>query len=194
MRLRRKRVLSRPSSELAEGHDVPSARPTAWSARWGDQLARRLAALNPREQTLLAVAAGLVLFGLLVSVAVQPAWRSLQQGPAQQQALRMQTLQVAELEQQTKALRARPRWGTAEAASRLQANSAALGDALQLNITGQQASVTLKSVPAQALATWLSGAREQAHAVTIEARLTRDAPGPEGTDRWSGALVLRLPP
>jgi general secretion pathway protein M len=173
-------------------------------ARMGDAFAKRIAALSPREQTLVTGGAVILLVALVISVGVLPAWRSLQQGPARQQALNAQVARVAQLEAQAQALKSRPVWSGAEAATKLQASSAGLAapggaaggaaaEPLQLSLSPQQANATLRALPADTLAAWLTAAREQAHAVPSEAKLTRAA-GAEGADRWSGTLVMRLPP
>lgn len=177
----------------------------------GDALARRLAAMSSREQTVLAAGVAVLLLALVVGLAVLPAWRSLQQGPLRQQALDAQMARMVTLESQAQALQSRSRASGAEAVAKLQGNSAGLSDALQLSLKlpEQQAQATLRAMPAEALAAWLTAAREQAQAVPTEARLTRGADAPVGTggavgavgavspggaDRWSGTLVLRLPP
>lgn len=213
MRLRRKRVEAAAARQGADGAelDSPSAdsrsrRSEGRVARMGDAFAKRIAALSPREQSLVAGGAVVLLLALVISVGVLPAWRSLQQGPARQQALNAQIARVAQLEVQAQALKARPIWSNEEAATKLQASSAGLAapgvgavggtpvQPLQLNLAPQQASATLRALPAETLAAWLTAAREQAHAVPSEAKLTREATGPDGNDRWSGTLVMRLPP
>lgn len=226
MRLRRKRVEAAAARQGVDGAelDSPSAdlrsrRSEGRVARMGDAFAKRIAALSPREQSLVAGGAVVLLLALLISVGVLPAWRSLQQGPARQQALNAQIARLAQLEVQAQALKARPVWSSEEAATKLQASSAGLaapgvgaggavgqgatgvagaaGGApalpLQLNQTPQQTSATLRALPADTLTAWLTAAREQAHAVPSEAKLTRET-GAEGADRWSGTLVMRLPP
>ncbi len=206
MRLRRKRVLTRQDTD-AEAPGTGTPAPGRWGA--GSRLAGLVAGLSPREQTLLAVAAGVLLLAAVLGLGVWPALRSLQQSPARHRALDAQIASVARLQAQAQALQALPRWGTAEAAAKLQASSASLtvasgnsapaGSAapLQLSLAERQANASLRAMPADALAAWLTAARLQAHAVPTEARLAREAassPGPEGGDRWGGTLVLRLPP
>lgn len=220
MRLRRKRMeaASRQSLDGAEV-DNPTAARTRRSegrmARMGDAFAKRAAALSPREQTLVMGGAVVLLVALVISVGVLPAWRSLQQGPARQQALNAQVTRVAQLEAQAQVLKSRPVWSGAEAAKKLQASSAGLAatggaaggagvavaaaEPLQLSLSAQQANATLRALPADTLAAWLTAAREQAHAVPSEAKLTREASaggagGAEAADRWSGTVVMRLPP
>lgn len=223
MRLRRKRMeaASRQGPDGAEVDNPTAAR--NWRsegrmARMGDAFAKRIAALSPREQTLVMGGAVVLLVALVISVGVLPAWRSLQQAPARQQALNAQVARVAQLQAQALALKSRPMWSGAEAATKLQASSAGLAatggaaggagvaggtgaaaEPLQLSLSAQQANATLRALPADTLAAWLTAAREQAHAVPSEAKLTREASaggagGAEAADRWSGTVVMRLPP
>lgn len=215
MRLRRQRVKAAARQD-PDGVEANSSSATLHSssvegfmapvARMGDAFARRTALLTPREQSGVAGVAVILLVALVLGVGVLPAWRSLQQGPARQQALNAQVARVAQLEIQAQALKSRPVWRGAEAATKLQASSAGLAapgavgapgssaaEPLQLSLSPQQAQATLRALPASALSAWLTAAREQAHAVPSEARLTREA-GAEGADRWSGTVVMRLPP
>lgn len=207
MRLRRKRVeaATRQGVNGAEtdtgaaygSRSVGRLALMARLARIGDNLAKRLAALSAREQMLLAAGVATLLLALVVGLGVLPAWRSLQQGPARQQVANAQMARVVQLEAQAQALKARPVWSASEAAARLQASSARLAtpELLQLSVSAQQANAELRALPADTLAAWLTAAREQAHAVPVTAKLTREtAAGAEGADRWSGTLVMRLPP
>jgi general secretion pathway protein M len=58
-------------------------------------------------------------------------------------------------------------------------------------VNGALATLTLKGVPAEALAQWLAQARVNAHATLKEARLLRGTAATPPT--WDGALVLGLP-
>ncbi len=217
MRLRRKRVLAaarQDGGEAGTAQQGSGANAGAGAAsragRWGDAFAKRFAALSPREQIWVEAGASVLLLALLVSLGVVPAWRSLQQAPARQQALNAQVARVAALQAQAQAMQLRPHWRSNEAAAKLQAASLGLtgpvgsaaaagaggagAPALQLSLGEQQVRVTLRALPADVLATWLATAREQTHAVPTEVRLTREAASPEGRDRWSGTLVMRLPP
>ena len=188
---------------LAAGQDAPM------SAAHGGAFMRHFASLSPRRQTALLAVAGVLGLALLLGVAVLPALRSLQGNPqqaqrAQQAAAQWQTL--LSLQARAQALRVQPVMGTAESVVRLQAlmplmvpaATNAPGEVAQLSLNGARASLTLKGVPAEALALWLARARTEAHAVTLQAQLVRlPAPGPEGTTeptRWQGELLLALPP
>ena len=176
------------------------------STAGGGAILRHFASLSPRLQTALLAVAGVIGLALLLGVAVLPALRSLHGSPqrAQQAAAQWQTMQG--LQAQAQALRVQPAMSAAESAARLQALMPLLvpaatnapGDVAQLSLNGSRASLTLKGVPAEALALWLARARTEAHAVTLQAQLDRQPPpGPEGTTeptRWQGELVLGLPP
>jgi general secretion pathway protein M len=196
------RVMPRLKAE-GTGHDMPIT-----PAR-SDTLLRHFASLSPRLQAALLAVAGVIGLALLLGVAVLPALRSLHGSPqrAQQAAAQWQTMQG--LQAQAQALRVQPAMSAVESAARLQALMPLLvpaathspGDVAQLSLNGARASLTLKGVPAEALALWLARARTEAHAVTLQAQLDRlvrlPEPGPEGTTeptRWQGELVLGLPP
>lgn len=199
MSLRRQRTVDTGGTAVAEATASSAGGGQLGSsgrmASLGEAFAKWLAALSLREQIGVAASAVVLLLALVIGLGVLPAWRSLQQGPARQQALNGQMMRMAQLEAQALALKDRPRWSAAQAGSKLQATSAGLAaEALQLSLSDQQADVTLRAMPADTLAAWLTAAREQAHAVPVQAQLTREASTPEGADRWSGSLVLRLPP
>jgi general secretion pathway protein M len=233
MRLQAKRAASAAARQERDDAGDSKALGARIATRVTAPIATHIAALSPREQSWVAGATVVVLLALVISVGVLPAWRSLQQGPARQQAVNAQVARVAQLEAQARVLKSRPVWSGAEAAARLQASSAGLAaptgvsstpgsaagsaassavgsatgsattEPLQLSLSPQQASATLRALPAETLAVWLAAAREQAHAVPTQARLTREAGDPggpsgaagaESADRWSGTLVMRLPP
>ncbi len=223
MRLRRKRVeaAARQDPNGVDGANPPAPvrtgvqasgegrlTPVTRMSRMGDAFAKRIAALNQREQRLLTAGSVILLVTLVIGLGVLPAWRSLQQGPARQQALNAQIARVAQLEAQAQALKSRPQWSSAEAGAKLQASSAGLAapaggagalkgataEPLQLSLGPQQANATLRALPADTLAAWLAVARDEAHAVPKEAKLTREPTTPDGADRWSGTLVMQLPP
>jgi len=62
-----------------------------------------------------------------------------------------------------------------------------LATGAQLQTVGDRSTVTLKAVPAPALATWLAQVRTQARAVPVQAHLKLSAAA------WSGSVVLSLP-
>ena len=62
-----------------------------------------------------------------------------------------------------------------------------LAASLQLVNAGEQVRVTVKGLSPDALAQWLTTARQNARAVPSEANLTRNAAG-----TWDGFLMLSL--
>lgn len=155
-------------------------------------LRARFAALGLREQRWWRLAVGVLVLVLLLGVGVLPAVRSLRASPqAQQQATaQLQVLQQQQLRAQV--LQARPVLAQAAAIESLQASSSLLGGNAEISVGDQRVNLVLRATPASALAEWLARARAEAHAVPIEARLTREGPA-EGA-LWSGTLVMSLPP
>ena len=155
-------------------------------------LRTRFEALNAREQRWLlwgTVAAALL---LVLGLGVWPAlrcWRA--SAPAHQQVVRQ--LQVMQgLQARAQILQAAPRFDADEGVRQLQEATLALGERMQLSAGPQQMNVTVRALPAQALAQWLTSARELAHAVPLQAQLSQGSE--TGTALWSGTLVLALPP
>lgn len=167
---------------------TPDAVATALVQRWRS--------LAPREQTLVRMAAALVALALIWWLGVAPALRVLRQAESQQQSLDTQLQQMQRLAAEAQALRARPALAHDEARRALEASvRQGLGPNASMSVTGERATVTLRNVPATALAQWLTLARVNARALPVEARLVRGAQ--TATDvgaTWDGALVLPLPP
>jgi general secretion pathway protein M len=155
-------------------------------------LRTRFDALNAREQRWLlwgAVAAALLMvLGLGVWPALQ-SWRA--SAPAHQQMT--QQLQVMQgLQARAQVLQAAPRFDADEGLRQLHEATLALGERIQLSAGPQQVNVSVRALPAQALAQWLANARELAHAVPLQAQLSQSSE--TGPALWSGTLVLALPP
>lgn len=143
---------------------------------------------DAREKTLLTLATTVVSVALVWGIAIAPALRTLQKSAAQQAALQDQMQTMARLQAQAKALQAQAPLTQAQAATALSASvQQAFGSAADITIRASDASVTLRGVSADALAQWLSTARTNAHAVPLQARLTRAGA------TWSGTLQLGLP-
>lgn len=177
-----------------------NARLDAWRARWSS--------LAPRERQSLALAAGTVGLALLWWVLLAPALQTLRAAPAQhalldQQLQRMQRLEAEALRLQAdlpppsidspNALPA-PRPDLQRALQESVGNQ--LGAGARLVLQGERAQLTLKNVPAPALAAWLGQARQNLRVGTLEMRLTAATAAAAGAadQRWDGSLVLTLPP
>jgi general secretion pathway protein M len=142
---------------------------------------------SAREQRLLLIAAAVVGLALLWWVGLAPALNRLTTADQQRGALDAQWLQMQELQVQAKALQAKPLLSATDARRMLDASVAPLGTAVQLADAGDQVRVTVKGLSPEALAQWLSTARQNARAVPSEAKLVRNAAG-----TWDGSLVLSL--
>jgi len=145
--------------------------------------------LAPREQALVAAAAGLVALALLWWIALAPAMATLRSAEAQHRALDGQLQQMRRLQAQAKAMQAQPRLAHAEAMRQLEtAVRQQLGTGARYIVDGERVTITLTNTPAAALAQWLTQVRSNARAIPGEARLTRNAAG-----GWDGTLVVTLP-
>lgn len=153
------------------------------------QLRAHWAGLAPREQALVAAAAGLVAVALLWWVALAPAISTLRSAEADHRVLDTQLQQMRRLQAQARAMQSQPRLGQAEAMRQLEsAVRQQLGTSARYIVDGERVTITLANTPATALAQWLTQVRTNARAIPGEARLTRNA-----ADGWDGTLVLTLP-
>ena len=153
-------------------------------------LRARWAGLAPREQALVAAAAGLVAVALLWWIALAPAIGTLKDADTQHRALDTQLQNMRRLQAQARAMQSQPKQGQDEAMRQLEAAiRQQLGTSARYSIAGERVTVSLSNAPAAALAQWLAQVRTNARAIPGEARLTRNAAG-----GWDGSLVLALPP
>lgn len=156
-------------------------------------LGARWARIAPREQSLIRLAAGLLLATLLWLLILAPALTTLRSADAQARALDTQLQRMQALQAQADALQKQPPLGFDDALRALtSATKQSLGATGQLNVTGDRASVTLKAASADALAEWLTQARVNARSVPVEARLVRAEAA--GAASWNGILIMGLPP
>ncbi|MET0311471.1 MAG: type II secretion system protein GspM [Burkholderiaceae bacterium] len=157
--------------------------PPALQARW--------AVLAPREKIMVACAAAVVVLAVIWLVLVAPALATLRTAAEAHRAVDAQWQLMANLQAQAQTLQSQPRLSTDDVLRALELSvRQRLGAGATLNASGERATVTLKGVPADALAQWLAQARVNARVLPSEARLTRGtAPG-----TWDGTLALALPP
>lgn len=164
---------------------------TSLNTRWQAWLTTRA----PRERLALQSAAWLLLAALLWSLAIAPAWRTLQAAPARQAALLPQLHQMRAMATEAKALQqsdsARPpAWS--ERLRTLEATTQRLlKDKAQLTPAGEQVTVVLRDAAPGALAQWLQETRVNARLRPIQVQLERG--GSAGAWRWQGQLVLGDP-
>jgi general secretion pathway protein M len=145
--------------------------------------------LQHRERWLLALAAVMVAGALLWFAAVRPAWRQLQQAPAQLEELDSQMLVMRRLATESRELASAPKVNAIQSMAALRAASARLGEQAKLSIRGDRAVLTVENITGSALRTWLSEVRSGARAQAVEAQLTNATSGFSGTITLSLAAV-----
>lgn len=151
------------------------------------------ASLAAREQTLVLTAAAVLGLALLWWLLLAPALAQLSASPTRHAAVDAQLQHMQTLQAEALRLRDVPRPQGDEALRALQGTLAQqLGAATQLQTAGERSTITLKAVPAEALAQWLGQVRGTARAVPVQARLLRSGTGAPA--QWEGTLVLALPP
>ena len=149
-------------------------------------LRARWTSLSAREQSALRVAGWALAVLALWLLAVQPAWRTLRQAPAQIDAVERQLQTMQSLAAEARALKAVPAVAAGQGALALQAASDHLGDAARLSISGDRAVLTVNGIASEPLLAWLGEVRSAARARPVQAQLQR---GPKG---YSGTIVLAL--
>jgi len=164
---------------------TPSSLTPRWQAFSAD-LRARFQALAPREQTAVRLGALALAVLLVWLIAVQPAWRTLRQTPAQLDQVEQALQEMQSLAAEARELRATPPVPAAQAAEALQAASTHLGAGARLSINGDRAQLTITEIDSTALQAWLGEVRNAARARPVEAKLQR---GPRG---YTGTLVLAL--
>ena len=153
--------------------------------RWG-----MLGARDRYGVYLVAAVIGLaVLWWLLLA----PALRTLRSADAEHHRLDAQLQRMQGLQARAQALQAQPKTKRDDAVRALdQTVKQRLGANAQVNVTGEQATLMLKGVPAESLLQLLSQARINARATPKEARLTRSNTA-TAQALWDGTLILGLP-
>jgi len=156
-----------------------------WQAAWQQR--------TPREQVLLHVGALLLVLVVLWSTALAPAWRTWQEAPARQTQLDQQSQRMRQLQAQAQTLQKPPTVSRTEASQWLEKNLSELGPNAQIILQGDQVSLQVEAAPAQAMARWLSQARDSAQALPTQGQI-QQRPNPDKSEvLWQGTLVLRLP-
>lgn len=177
---------------------------TAWQSAWQQR--------NPREQRMLSLGGLVVALAAIWILTLAPALRTWQDAARRQGQLDAQSQRMRQLQAQAQSLQ-KPRTITrAEAALWLEQNLAELGPSAQISMQGERATLRVQAAPAEALARWLSQARENAQALPVQAKLQQTAaptpttkapqtpvgqtpkpPTPNNEGLWRGTLLLRLP-
>ncbi|MGL6113127.1 MAG: type II secretion system protein GspM [Rubrivivax sp.] len=159
--------------------------PAPWTAQLLALRARWLA-LGPRERLLLWLSFVMIGVLLLWTVAIQPAWRTLRDAPAQIESLEAQLQEMQALAAETRLLRAAPALSAEQSEAALKAATERLGAKARLSLQGGRAVLTLNGASSAQLREWLAEARAGARARPVEAQLSRNAQG------FSGSLVLSI--
>lgn len=153
---------------------------------------------TPREKQLLRLAGTLGVLVALWQLALAPAWQTWQEAPAQQARLDAQTQTMQQLKAQAQSLQTPQAISRVESVQWLESNLAELGPGSKVSVQGERATLSLDAAPAEALARWLSLARERALAMPEQAQLQSGAAPAAANPANSpallrGTLVLRLP-
>lgn len=158
----------------------------------GQRLGAILAGLEPRERRVVVAAVCVVGLALLWWVALWPAITTLRQAPARHAAIDSQLAQMQRMAasaEQVRSLNSSPPPARRVAQAALERATTALGNAAQVSVQGDRAILTLRGVPPEALAQWLSQVRVNARLLPVEAQIQRQAT-PAG---WAGQITLAGP-
>jgi general secretion pathway protein M len=148
------------------------------------QAEERWRAMGAREQLGLGLAAAVLGFWLVWSVAIAPALLTLGQVPAQIEVLDSQLQTMQRLAFETRELRGTAPVPAMQALDALRSATERLGDKARLTTQGERSTVVLTGVTGEQLRAWLGEVRSGARARPIESQLTRSAQG------YSGTVVL----
>jgi len=151
------------------------------------KLAATWAGLQPRERTMLRVAAALVLAALVWIAFVAPPLRVAREAPAQIDQLDAELQRLQRLAGEIPTLRATAPVTQAQAGAALKAATDRLGDKGKLMLLGDRATLTLTGASPPAFQAWLVEARSGARARPIDVQLNR------GTAGLSGTVTVSLP-
>lgn len=149
------------------------------------------ATLATRERRLLTAALAVLALALLWGVGLGPALQTLRSAEAQQRALDLQLQTMHALAAEAASLQALPRIKSSDSRKALeQSVRQRLGASAQIAVQGDRATVTLKNASPEALTQWLVQARNNARAIPLEVRLTRNT----AAMGWDGSVAFALPP
>lgn len=161
-------------------------------SRAGQRLGASLQGLPPRQQKALRLAAWVVGLALLWWVALAPAVSTLRQARAQHAELDKALGQMQELAASADIIRtqnATPVPAPEVVRRALEQATGGLGAGAQLAHQGDRVTVTLRDIPATALAQWLQQVRVNARVVPVQVQLQRSS----NTPSWTGQVVLAGP-
>ena len=161
-------------------------------SRLSASLAAAFRRLSPREQRAVSLAAWVLGLGLVWWVALAPAIATLRQAGDRHAQLDRSLGQMQELAARAEVIRsqnASPAPAREVAVKALEDATRSLGTGAQLSLQGDQAQITLRDVPAPALAQWLQQVRVNARLLPVQAQMQRSDNGAT----WSGQVLLAGP-
>ena len=139
-----------------------------------------------RERRYIGTAALLLGAVLLWLVAIQPAWRVVNDAPAKLDQLDLQLQQMQRMQSESAVLRSAAPVAPSQAAMALKAATERLGEGAKLALQGDRATLTITAISADLLRAWLQEARSTARARPVEMQLMRNPRG------FSGSVVVTL--
>ncbi len=155
---------------------------------------------SPREQTLLRLSAVTLLMLVLWRLALAPALQTWQEAPTRQARLDSQNQTMWQLKAQAQDLQKPKSMTRSESIQWLQSNVDDLGPDAKVSLQGDRALLSLHAAPAEALAYWITSAREHALAAPVQAQLQQNTAQATKTHTtnthdtvWQGTVLLRLP-
>jgi general secretion pathway protein M len=141
-----------------------------------------------KEKWALKLAIALLAGALVWAFALAPTVRTLRSYEDSRLKLDADLQTMQDLQAQAQALQSMPRLSQSTATQALRESvQKAFGKSADFSANGANATVTLRGVPADTLAQWLTAARTEALSAPTQARLTSAASG------WSGTLQMALP-
>lgn len=159
----------------------------AWQARQAvlQQAWQRLA---PRERRAVSLAAWVLGLGLVWSLGIAPAWRTLREAPARLAQLESQWHVMQRQAADAARWRQAPALPAGQAEPALKVASDRLGPGARLSLQGDRAVLSFDGLGPAALSSWLAEVRAGARATAVEAQWTQRA------GALSGTIVVALPP
>lgn len=161
-------------------------------ARAGQRLGAALQGLPLRQQRALRLMVWALALALLWWVLLSPAVSILRQARAKHMELDQSLRQMQEWAASAEVVRtqnASPVPAIDVARRSLEEATSNLGAGAQLAQQGNRVTVTLRDIPATALAQWLQQVRVNARLLPVQVQLQRGASGPA----WTGQVVLAGP-
>jgi len=146
--------------------------------------------LAARERVMVLVAAVFVAGWALWQFTISPPLRTLARAPDQIARLDIQLQRMQQMAAEAATLKGRPTPSVEEATRALQAaTQQRFGEQGRVALTGDRATVTLQSVPSDALWSWMTEVRSAARVRPVDIQLVR-----RGDASYDGTVVMTLPP